>query len=225
MDKYRMRSNLAWRKLYLVAGLLVFATLLLAQPSHAANRNHVFGNKVLLNKAPVSKAHVSKATPASNLRIEVNITEMSLTVWAGNKALQHYRHISIGSGGVSNVHYQGDESTPVGEYTVLWINRDSPFDTFIALNYPTRQHADIALQAGKLSLYEYQSIAQASRLQQRPPFNTPLGGRIGIHGIGLGDPRVHEVANWTNGCVALTNAEVRELSQWVHIGTHVSIHR
>jgi len=221
MDKYRMRSNLALTKLYLVAGLLVFANVLLTQPSHAANRDsHVFGNKVLLNKAPASKV-----MPASNIRIEVNTTEMSLTVWSGNKALQHFRHISTGSGGVSNVHYQGDESTPVGEYTVLWINRDSPFDTFIALNYPTRQHANIALQAGKLSLDQYQQIAQASRLQQRPPFNTPLGGRIGIHGIGLGDPRIHEVANWTNGCVALTNEEVRELLRWVHIGTHVSIHR
>jgi len=191
-----MRSQQAVKELFIVAGFLMLASLLKPHPCSAADQT---------------------------TRIEVNTTEMSLTVWSGNKAIRHFRDIAVGSGGVSAVHYQGDESTPLGEYTVLWINRDSPFDNFIGLNYPTRSHADLALQAGRLSLDDYRHIADASRHNSRPPFNTPLGGRIGIHGIGLGSRQVHEAINWTNGCVALTNEEVRELLQWVHVGTKVTI--
>jgi murein L,D-transpeptidase YafK len=192
-----MRSNLAAGKHFVVACLCLIAYLLMP----------------------------SLCSAAEDVRIEVNTSELSLTVWSGNKALRHFRHISLGSGGVSDVHYQGDETTPIGEYTVLWINRDSPFDNFVGLNYPNRQHAEIALRDGKLTLQEYERIVWAARHQQRPPFNTALGGRIGIHGIGLGDKRIHEAVNWTNGCVALTNEEMRELMQWIRIGTKVSIRR
>lgn len=193
-----MQSKLAVKKLLATIGLFLIAALVIVRPCHAADQI---------------------------THIEVNTTERNLTVWAGNKAIRHYRNIAIGSGGVSEVHYQGDESTPLGEYTVLWINRDSPFDIFVALNYPNRKHADLALKAGHLSLEEYRSITAASRYNARPPFNTALGGRIGIHGIGLGNRQIHEIANWTNGCVALTNEEMRELIQWIHVGTKVTIRR
>jgi murein L,D-transpeptidase YafK len=195
MDKYYMRSKLAAGKLF--AGFVLIASLL-ASNGNAADQS---------------------------VRVEVNTSEMSLTVWKGNKAVRHYPNIAIGSGGVSAVHYQGDESTPLGEYTVLWINRDSSFDNFVGLNYPTEQHADLAFKAGKLSLEDYRRIAIATRYHSTPPFNTPLGGRIGIHGIGHGSRDVHELINWTNGCVALTNEEMRELMQWIHVGTRVTIRR
>lgn len=197
-----MQSKLALGRL-LVAGFFLIAQLAIAQLA-AAN--------------PGKAGH--QAT-----RIEVNTTDMSLTVWSGNKALRHYANIAIGSGGVSDVHYQGDESTPLGEYTVLWINRDSSFDIFVGLNYPNQQHAELALKAGRLSLDDYRRIATASRYHSTPPFNTPLGGRIGIHGIGLGSRQVHEAVNWTNGCVAVTNQEMRELMQWIDVGTKVTIRR
>jgi len=162
---------------------------------------------------------------ASAARIDINVSEMTLTVWSGNKALRYYPNIAIGSGGVSEVHYMGDESTPLGEYRVLWINRDSVFDNFIGLDYPTERHVELAAKAGRLSARDYRQLTYAVQAGATPPFNTPLGGRIGIHGIGHGNLQIHETVNWTDGCVALNNKEIRDLMKWVHIGTRVSIHR
>jgi len=172
-------------------------------------------------------SHTLGANPVGNhaVWIDVNVSEMSLTVWSGNKVLRYYRNIAIGSGGVSDVHYMGDESTPVGEYRVLWINRDSVFGNFVGLDYPTTRHVELAVKAGRLSAQDYRRLMYAVQNGQAPPFNTPLGGRIGIHGIGHGSLQVHETVNWTNGCIALTNKEMHELMQWAHIGTRVSIHR
>ena len=56
--------------------------------------------------------------------------------------------------------------------------------------------------------------------------DTPLGGAIGIHGIGEeNDDRLHvqRWQNWTQGCIALTNREIRELRRFVDVGTRVVI--
>jgi hypothetical protein len=66
-------------------------------------------------------------------------------------------------------------------------------------------------------------VRRALRTNSVPPQNTPLGGFIGIHGIGIGDPKIHALFNWTEGCIALTNEQVDELAQWVHVGTPVTI--
>jgi L,D-peptidoglycan transpeptidase YkuD (ErfK/YbiS/YcfS/YnhG family) len=60
-------------------------------------------------------------------------------------------------------------------------------------------------------------------LGQIPPQDTPLGGQIGIHGLGSADARVHEFFDWTHGCIALTNSQIDHLSQIVDTGTLVKI--
>ena len=56
-----------------------------------------------------------------------------------------------------------------------------------------------------------------------PPQDTALGGYIGIHGVGAGDPAVHEDFNWTEGCVALTDAQIDALLRHITVGTAVEI--
>ena len=63
----------------------------------------------------------------------------------------------------------------------------------------------------------------AHQLHQIPPQNTPLGGQIGIHGLGNADERIHKVFDWTHGCIALTNPQIDQLSQWIDTGTVVKI--
>jgi lipoprotein-anchoring transpeptidase ErfK/SrfK len=67
------------------------------------------------------------------------------------------------------------------------------------------------------------SILKALQQHRTPPQNTPLGGRLGIHGIGRANPAIHKAINWTDGCVALTNQQIRQLSPWVQVGTRVVI--
>ncbi len=50
-----------------------------------------------------------------------------------------------------------------------------------------------------------------------PPWNTRLGGEIFIHGRGSG-------SDWTLGCVALDDADMKELYDAVSLGTPVIIH-
>ena len=83
--------------------------------------------------------------------------------------------------------------------------------------------ADRALVDGRIDEAQWQAIRRADQAGEVPSQNTPLGGMIGIHGIGDGDRGVHRDFNWTNGCVALTNEEIDELLRWVKIGTPVEI--
>jgi hypothetical protein len=85
------------------------------------------------------------------------------------------------------------------------------------------ERADRALVDGDITEAQWQSIRRASKARLRPPQDTPLGGFIGIHGTGAGDPKIHGQYNWTSGCIALTNEQIDRLTNWVQIGTPVEI--
>lgn len=156
--------------------------------------------------------------------ILVDTRALTLTVLsAENHVLVRFHNISIGSGGAAETHLQGDETTPLGTFHVSWIDRHSRFGTFYGLDYPSAGVARRAYAEGKISEAELDAIVQALRQHRVPPQDTPLGGRLGIHGLGRGDPKIQQALNWTDGCVALTNRDNQMLSRWVHLGTRVVI--
>lgn len=156
--------------------------------------------------------------------ILVDTRALTLTVLsAENHVLARFKNISIGSGGAAEIHRRGDETTPRGVFHVAWIDRHSRYGTFYGIDYPSGDIARRAYAEGTISRAELDAIVEALQQHRMPPQNTPLGGRLGIHGIGRGDPRIHGAFNWTNGCVALTNPQTRQLSRWMHIGTRVVI--
>jgi murein L,D-transpeptidase YafK len=154
----------------------------------------------------------------------VDTQALTLTVFSADKqVLARFKNISIGSGGIAEIHRRGDETTPLGVFHVAWIDRHSQYGTFYGFDYPSASIARRAYAEGSISEAELDSIIEALQQHRVPPQNTPLGGRLGIHGLGRGDPRVHQVFNWTNGCVALSNPQIRQLSRWVRVGTRVVI--
>ncbi len=154
----------------------------------------------------------------------VDTQALTLTVFsAKNRVLARFHNIAIGSGGPADMHLQGDETTPRGLFHVAWIDRRSRFNTFYGLNYPNARIARHAVDTGILNQAQFDAIMQAVRHHRIPPQNTPLGGQLGIHGLGRGDLDIQRTINWTNGCVALTNHDIRRLGQWVHVGTRVII--
>ena len=154
----------------------------------------------------------------------VDTQALTLTVFsAENRVLARFHNIAIGSGGVAETHRRGDETTPRGIFHVTWVDRHSRFNTFYGLDYPSAPVARHAYAAGTLSQAQFDAIMQALRHHRTPPQDTPLGGQIGIHGLGGGNPDVQQAVNWTNGCVALTNRDIRRLAQWMHVGTRVII--
>jgi hypothetical protein len=93
----------------------------------------------------------------------------------------------------------------------------------MGLDYPNPDAARRALRQGDIDRDQWQRIRQAFHTGETPPQNTPLGGFIGIHGVGAGDLEIHGQYNWTNGCIAVTNEQIDELAEWVTIGTPVEI--
>lgn len=156
--------------------------------------------------------------------IEVDTGQQQVIVRDENQQIvASFDNISVGRGGVSELHWRGDNSTPKGEYRVTAINNPSRYGIFIALNYPTLRHADMALAKGKLKPRQRAAIEKAELAGQQPPITTPLGGNIGIHGLGNSSLVVHQQTNWTRGCVALTNEQIGALEHFVTVGSRVVI--
>ena len=99
--------------------------------------------------------------------------------------------------------YQGDGRTPEGRYVLDWRNDESEFYRSIHVSYPSAE--DLA------------------RAQAR---GVSAGGNIMIHGLpnGLDDIGPDHVKwDWTEGCIAVTNAEMDEILSIVDDGTPIEI--
>jgi murein L,D-transpeptidase YafK len=148
----------------------------------------------------------------------------TLSVMRGGQPVKVFRPIAVGSSGVGIKHRRGDNKTPTGVFRVGWINDQSRFKTFIGLDYPNLDYAERALREQRIDRMTYERVRAAWTSGHTPPQDTPLGGQIGIHGIGTGDPRVHTAGiNWTSGCVALDNWQIAALRPWVKKGMRVEI--
>jgi murein L,D-transpeptidase YafK len=153
----------------------------------------------------------------------VDTNALKIEVKRGEQIIDIIEGIAIGQAGAGQKTHRGDNITPYGEYRIGWVGQQSSFHKFFGLNYPSIQDADNALRKGVINQYTYNDILSAHMYNQVPPQNTPLGGRIGIHGLGNASAEIHRTMNWTHGCIALTNNQIDHLSQWVDTGTLVKI--
>jgi len=122
----------------------------------------------------------------------------------------------------------GDNRTPEGDYRIIEKRSDSKFHRFITIDYPNLDDANRAYEEGRVTASQWADILYASAKGIKPPWNTPLGGFLGIHGIGDNEPfklRLIDDWDWTNGCVALKNSDVEELFHLVAVGTAVRIRK
>jgi hypothetical protein len=153
----------------------------------------------------------------------VDTRALTLTVMDGEWPQLTLHNLAIGRYGTSREKRRGDNTTPLGRFRITRIERDADFHRFIGLDYPGVERADQAYREGVISRGEHQAILAAHRRAATPPQGTALGGHIGIHGLGRGDPLLHQVVNWTKGCVALSNEQVDTLLSWVRVGMMVEI--
>ncbi len=109
---------------------------------------------------------------------------------------------------------EGDGRTPEGRYRICSKASDSPFGFWLGLDYPNRNDAWRGRLQGRVSWIELTRWNWFWRSE--PPQNTRLGGQIGIHGGG-------NRKNWTLGCVALDEPDIKDLFQSLPLGTVVEI--
>ena len=117
---------------------------------------------------------------------------------------------------------EGDGKTPEGRYAVCTPNEQSKYTLFLGLNYPAPKDAQPAYEQGVITREQFEAIHHAHKDGLRPPWNTPLGGQIGIHGGAIEADGI--LADNTAGCIALCDADIQVL--WLHadIGTPVIIY-
>jgi murein L,D-transpeptidase YafK len=135
-------------------------------------------------------------------KIVVMKSRRELIVYANGSILKTYK-IALGGQPSGAKQYEGDMKTPEGIYYVNDKNPESKYHKNLGISYPNERDIENA------------------RLVGRSP-----GGDIKIHGLqnGIGFiGRLQAKADWTAGCMALTNQEIDDLYAHTPVGTVVEI--
>lgn len=177
------------------------------------------------DQTQIIKTSIEVVEPENNLWIWIDTRHKKLQLMDKTEPLKVFNNAAFGRGGVGVKHKRGDNITPQGFYSIGWSNDKSDFRKFFGLTYPSVQDAKNGLKHKLINDVEYQAIVKAHDEQKVPPQNTALGGGVGIHGLGTPIRRVkkHQFSNWTEGCIALTNAQIDDLATYVKTGMLVLI--
>jgi murein L,D-transpeptidase YafK len=124
--------------------------------------------------------------------------------------------VGLGSNPKDNKTRQGDGCTPEGSFYVCVKNPNSSYYLSLGLSYPNKEHAERGLRGRLITRAQYDRIINALEARSRPPWDTPLGGEVFIHGHG-------SKSDWTLGCVALENDDMKELFDVIPKGAPVII--
>ena len=165
-------------------------------------------NQPLRQRPPLS-------LPLRQPKILVRKGQRRLLLFSDGKLVRTYR-IGLGLSPSGDKVRAGDRRTPEGEFYIFTRNDRSAFYLSLGLSYPNAAHAERGLRDGLITRAQYDAITRALRAKKAPPQNTRLGGDIYIHGNGA-------QSDWTWGCVALENEDMRELFDAVSVGTPVAI--
>ncbi|HAU06406.1 MAG TPA: L,D-transpeptidase [Gammaproteobacteria bacterium] len=168
---------------------------------------------------------ISSYVNAGDIVLVIDRSEHRLYVKEDNQVIKQYR-AAFGVGGRGGKVQRGDGKTPLGKYKVTKIRPSQRFHLFIQLNYPSIDDARRAFQQKFITRNDYISVIDAHITNKQPPQHLSLGGAIGIHGIGHETERkihIHQNIDWTEGCIALRNHEVVDLSGYIKVGTPVHI--
>jgi murein L,D-transpeptidase YafK len=163
----------------------------------------------------VLKQIMSFEDKIENPRLVVKKSERKLEIFDGEKLLKTYQ-IVLGFAPEGDKETEGDGKTPLGDFYVFTKNDKSKFYLSLGLSYPSIDDAERGLRENLISQEEYDAIVQAVADKKMPPQNTKLGGEIYIHGGGT-------EKDWTWGCLALKDEEMKEIFDSVQVGTTVKI--
>lgn len=125
-----------------------------------------------------------------------------MTLYHLGRPIRAYE-VALGGNPVGDKVEAGDRRTPEGLFSIEARNPNSQFHLSLKISYP-----------------------DARARQRAQALGVNPGGNIMIHGLpnGRGDVGAyHRTADWTNGCVALTDQEIEEIWSAVPIGTPVHI--
>ena len=117
-----------------------------------------------------------------------------------DKEIARYTNIKLGDAPVGHKHFEGDEKTPEGTYRISGRNPGSGYHLSLRISYPNAADVAYAKKVGKRA-----------------------GGDIFIHGQPGGWTGGTIATDWTDGCIALSNAGIEALWKQVLDGTPITI--
>ena len=165
---------------------------------------------ITVNGKPVDKNQVLQSTPSAQpLRAGQSIDKIlvlksarRLQLISDGKPIKTYR-ISLGKQPKGPKMREGDKRTPEGLYWVDWRKKSDKFNLAMHINYPNISDAATARREG-----------------------VNPGSMIMIHGTPDSEENPEELfhtLDWTDGCIAMKNYEMREVWNLVKDGTLVEI--
>lgn len=122
-----------------------------------------------------------------------------LKLYHGTQVLKSYK-VDLGFGPVGHKQVEGDGRTPEGRYTIDRRNPNSSFYLSLGISYPNAADRAYAKSIGK-----------------------PPGGAIFIHGQPNISGQKRRGPDWTAGCIAVKNGEIRNMYAMVKNGTIIDI--
>lgn len=131
-------------------------------------------------------------------QIVVKKGERKMYLVSGKTAIKSYQ-INLGNQPIGDKQYEGDGKTPEGLYFIDRFNPNSRYHLSVGISYPSAQ-----------------DVAEAAMLGLRP------GGDIFIHGLGP-EGRALNKADWTAGCIAVTDEEIEEIFAMLRPGVPIFI--
>jgi len=135
-------------------------------------------------------------------RIVIEKKSRRLLLLAKGEVLKTYK-IALGGNPIGPKEREGDNKTPEGTYVIDARNKNSHYHRSLHISYPNEKDQK-----------------RADALGVSP------GGDIMIHGIKKGFSWVgdaHTEVDWTQGCIAVTDEEIEEISKVTPNGTIVEI--
>jgi murein L,D-transpeptidase YafK len=139
--------------------------------------------------APSAAMPALKDLPVAD-RVVVRKSERKLLLFSGDSILRTYK-IALGLNPVGHKERAGDFRTPEGTYQLTRRNSRSEYFLSIQVSYPSER-----------------DVKRARRNRWDP------GGAIMIHGLPnqlRHAPSYYESRDWTDGCIAVTNADMLEI--------------
>ena len=130
----------------------------------------------------------------------VDKSDRTLELHRKGKLIRTYRGIQLGDAPHGHKQFEGDEKTPEGRYTIDYRNPESSYHLSLHISYPGAADRAYAEE------------------RQRSP-----GGEIFIHGQPNAMVLGRMPGDWTDGCIALSNAEIDEIWAAVPDGTPIEI--
>ena len=135
-------------------------------------------------------------------RVLVLKKERTLQLLSQGRVIKSYK-VALGGDPLGPKMRQGDHKTPEGIYVLNSRNEHSQFYKSIHISYPDAKDREAARKKG-----------------------ISAGGDVFVHGLPNGYGWIgasHRLKDWTDGCIAVTNAEMDEIWMAVADGTPIEI--